>query len=195
MSSSPFDRDVLGAGRTRLIALEDSQAEALLKTVVDERVWRWMPAARPTGSAEMSEWISGWQDRRASGWGIGFAIESDGAIVGSTSLYDYQPTNDSAEAGWTWLQPSEWGTGVNRDAKVVLYDYAFNDLGVGRLGVRTDNLNTAAQRSLDSLGLHREGVMRRHIRRPDGTMRDSVYYSVLADEWPPLRARWRSQAH
>ncbi|MBP7971186.1 MAG: GNAT family protein [Candidatus Nanopelagicales bacterium] len=194
MTSTPFDRDALGTGRTRLVALEVSLADALLKTFADERVWRWMPAAKPAGSAEMLEWIAVWQDRRASGWGIAFAIECDGAIVGSTSLYDYQPANASAEAGWTWLQPSVWGTGVNRDAKVVLYDYAFNDLGLGRLGVRTDNLNTAAQRSLDSLGLHREGVLRRHIRRPDGTMRDSVYYSVLADEWPRLRASWLSRA-
>jgi len=181
-------------GRTRLIALDPSQAEGLLSTVADERVWRWMPATKPADLSEMLEWISVWQQRRATGWGVSFAIESDGAIVGSTSLYDYQQTNAAVEAGWTWLQPSAWGTGVNREAKIVLYDYAFNGLGVGRVGVRTDNLNAAAQRSLDSLGLHREGVLRRHIRRPDGSMRDSVYYSVLADEWPNLRARWLAES-
>lgn len=184
-----FPEHLIGQGVT-LEAVRHDHCDGLLASMADPRVWRWMPARKPESRHDMTDWIDKWQQRREQGYGVEYAVLVADAVVGSIALYDYSPDNGTAESGWTWLAPQVWGTGVNRAMKVALYDYAFDGLGVVRLGVRTDSENIPAQRALEALGLHREGVLRSHLRRPDGTMRDTVYYSVLAHEWPSVRARW-----
>ncbi|GAB3069902.1 GNAT family N-acetyltransferase [Phycicoccus sp. Root101] len=110
-----------------------------------------------------------------------------GTVVGTTSLGDIDVVNERAHLGWTLYGSRWWGTAVNPECKLLLLGHAF-DLGFGRVKIQTDAVNQRSQAAIAKLGATREGVLRRHTRRADGTFRDTVVFSVLADEWPQVRA-------
>ncbi|CAM3573239.1 GNAT family N-acetyltransferase [Deinococcus frigens] len=116
-------------------------------------------------------------------------IVVDGELAGSTRYGDIRVAHAGLEIGWTWLHPRHMGTGINRRMKLLLLAHAFGELGMQRVQLKTDNLNIRSQRAIEKLGAVREGVLRRHQRRQDGTLRDTVMYSITADEWPEIRAR------
>lgn len=128
---------------------------------------------------------------RVPGTEVPFAIlrRADGRPVGSTRYMDIQRPNRGLEIGWTWLGPDARRTPVNTECKRLLLGHAFDDLGAVRVQLKTDGDNVRSQRAIERLGARREGVLRRHRRRWDGSWRDTVYYSVLDDEWPAVRAR------
>ena len=110
-----------------------------------------------------------------------------GTVVGTTSLGDIDVTNERAHLGWTMYGSRWWGTAVNPECKLLLLGHAF-DCGFGRVKLQTDAVNVRSQAAISRLGATREGVLRRHTRREDGTYRDTVVFSILADEWPQVRA-------
>jgi len=118
-----------------------------------------------------------------------FAVQrlTDDAVIGSPSLYELDLAARRAEVGATWFDRSCWGGPYNAESKLLLFGYAFDGLDLVRIALRTDNLNERSQRALTRLGLTYEGTLRSHMVRQDGTRRDSLYYSVLADEWPSVR--------
>ncbi|GAA3968103.1 hypothetical protein GCM10022384_19420 [Streptomyces marokkonensis] len=118
-----------------------------------------------------------------------FAVQrlADEVVIGSTSLYELDPGRGRAEIGATWFDRSCWGGPYNAESKLLLFGYAFGTLGLTRVALRTDNLNERSQKALTRLGLVYEGTLRSHMVRQDGTRRDSLYYSLLADEWPLVR--------
>jgi RimJ/RimL family protein N-acetyltransferase len=93
------------------------------------------------------------------------------------------------EIGWTWITPAFQRTAVNTEAKLLQLTYAFETLGAGRVALKTDGRNERSQAAIARLGAVREGTLRRHMRLPDGYVRDTVYFSILADEWPGVKAR------
>lgn len=111
------------------------------------------------------------------------------AAVGSTRFGDISLADDRLEIGWTWIAPSHQRTAINTEAKLLQLTYAFEILGADRVALKTDARNERSQRAIERLGAVREGALRHHIRMPDGLRRDTVYYSILADEWPRVRAR------
>ncbi|MFF2013950.1 GNAT family N-acetyltransferase [Streptomyces sp. NPDC058195] len=184
--------NLLLGGTVRLVPLSTDHAEALLPSASDPEVWRWMPRRRPETVTQMrvllSEMIAD-PARRC------FAVRrcADDAVIGSTSLYDLDLTESRAEIGATWFDRSCWGGPYNAESKLLLFGHAFDDLRLARLALRTDNLNVRSQQALSRLGLVHEGTLRSHMRRQDGTRRDSLYYSLLADEWPAVRDRLRAR--
>ncbi|MEP6855137.1 MAG: GNAT family protein [Pedococcus sp.] len=110
-----------------------------------------------------------------------------GTIVGTTSLGDIDVVNERAQLGWTMYASRWWGTAVNPECKLLLLGHAF-ECGFGRVKIQTDAVNERSQAAITRLGATREGVLRRHTRRADGTFRDTVVFSILADEWPRVRA-------
>lgn len=110
-----------------------------------------------------------------------------GTIVGTTSLGDIDVVNERAQLGWTMYASRWWGTAVNPECKLLLLGHAF-ECGFGRVKIQTDAANERSQAAITRLGATREGVLRRHTRRADGTFRDTVVFSILADEWPRVRA-------
>ncbi len=108
--------------------------------------------------------------------------------VGSTRFGDIAPAHGRLEIGWTWLAPSAQRSPINTEAKLLQLRYAFEELGATRVALKTDLRNERSQRAIERLGAVREGVLRRHLRMPDGHLRDTVYYSILSDEWPAVRA-------
>lgn len=112
----------------------------------------------------------------------------DGTLVGTSSLLEAEPADESVHLGSTLYGRRWWGTAVNPETKLLLLAHCFDTCGYGRVKIQTDALNTRSQAAIAKLGAVREGVLRRHKRREDGTFRDTVVYSVLRDEWPAVRA-------
>lgn len=111
-----------------------------------------------------------------------------GTLVGTSSLLEAELANERIHLGSTLYGRRWWGTRVNPEAKLLLLRHCFEESGYGRVKIQTDLLNVRSQKAISRLGGQREGVLRRHTRREDGTFRDTVVFSVLADEWPTVRA-------
>ena len=128
--------------------------------------------------------------RRA--WVVQLAGDSElgaaGTVVGTSSLAEWDLANERVHLGWTAYGPRWWASPVNPACKLALLSYAFDDCGFGRVKLQTDLINSRSQAAIAKLGATREGVLRRHVLRADGTWRDSVVYSIVRDEWPAVRA-------
>ncbi len=134
-----------------------------------------------------AEAANGVADGRYVAWAT---IErSSGLPVGSTRFGDIDVPSERVEIGWTWIAPSRQRTVINTEAKLLQLGYAFDELGAGRVALKTDGRNDRSQRAIERLGAVREGILRRHLWMSDGFIRDTVYYSILADEWPAIRGR------
>jgi RimJ/RimL family protein N-acetyltransferase len=110
-----------------------------------------------------------------------------GAVIGSTRYHDIIAAVDRVEIGYTWYAKSQQRTHVNTVCKLMLLGHAFDDLGCKVVGFRTDNFNFVSQRAIEALGAKKDGVIRHHYARRNGSVRDSVLYSILASEWPDVR--------
>lgn len=146
------------------------------------------PAGLRTDPGEFAEWA-----RTYYRWGeLPFAVRlltgnSSGTVVGTTSLADLDLPYESAQLGWTAYHPSVWGTAVNAEAKLLLLGFAF-DAGFGRVSIHADARNQRSRAAISGIGATFEGIRRREKRRADGSWRDTAVYSILADEWPGVRA-------
>ncbi|MGW7753007.1 GNAT family N-acetyltransferase [Streptomyces violaceusniger] len=187
-----MNNNILLGSEVRLVPLSTEHADALFPSASDPEVWRWMPRPRPETVAQLRTMLSQMiadPARRC------FAVQrrDDDVVIGSTSLYDLDLDESRAEVGATWFDRSCWGGPYNAESKLLLFSHAFDDLRLVRLALRTDHLNVRSQQALARLGLAYEGTLRSHMRRQDGTRRDSVYYSLLADEWPTVRDTLRAR--
>ena len=135
----------------------------------------------------LAEAAAGVADGRYVAWAT-VALDT-GRAVGSTRFGDIDVPSERVEIGWTWLARSRWRTPINTEAKLLQLTYAFDELGAGRVALKTDLRNARSQAAIERLGGVREGVLRRHMHLADGFIRDTVYYSILRDEWPPIRDR------
>lgn len=111
-----------------------------------------------------------------------------GTVVGTSSLGDVDVDTEQVHLGWTTYGSRWWGTTVNPEAKLLLLSHAFDDCGFGRVRLQTDVVNERSQAAIARLGAVREGVLRRMVRRADGSWRDTVVFSILVDQWPVVRA-------
>ncbi|MEV4684291.1 GNAT family N-acetyltransferase [Streptomyces kurssanovii] len=157
----------------------------------DEEVWRWQGGPAPQSEAELGDTLRELLAEAERGRYVPFAVIhlGSGRAVGWTTFSDVDVRDERLEIGWTWYGRAHWRTAVNSEAKLLLLGHAFEELGMGRVQLKTDHMNRRSQEAIARLGAQREGVLRRHRRRPDGTWRDSVYFSMLADEWPAAKER------
>ncbi len=173
-------------GRVRLEPLSRSHVDALKAAATDGELWkiRVTSVPDPDDTAGYVERALAMRDR------LPFAVidlEKD-RIVGCTSYHDILPAVDRLEIGWTWYAASTQRTHVNTGAKLLLLTHAFETLKARLVGWRTDNYNFASQKAIERLGATKDGVLRHHALRRDGTVRDTVMYSVTAGEWPEIKA-------
>lgn len=182
------ERIVLEGRVVRLEPLEERHRDDLLAAAAEDPViWRYMSADLSVGA---DAWPAYLADARRLEYVAWATVErASGRAVGSTRFGDIAPEHDRVEIGWTWVAPSRQRSAVNTEAKLLQLTYAFDTLGAGRVALKTDLRNERSQRAIERLGAVREGVLRRQLRLPDGHVRDTVYYSILADEWPMVRAR------
>ena len=113
--------------------------------------------------------------------------EHDGLLVGSSTIGDVEVHNEAAHIGWTSYDPRVWGSAVNPETKLLLLGRLF-DSGFGRVKIQADAINTRSRAAIERLGAQFEGILRRRIRRADGSWRDTAVYSVIVDEWPAVCA-------
>ena len=153
-------------------------------------MWRWLSIQQPQTPAEFHSYIEEALAQAAAGAEFPFATmrQSDDRIVGSSCFLAFRPEHGSLEIGWTWIEPSMWGTGANVEAKLLMLGDAFDRLGCRRVELKTDALNERSRAALAALPAQFEGVHRRHMLVRGGENRDSAWYSVIAEEWPEVRA-------
>jgi RimJ/RimL family protein N-acetyltransferase len=178
----------------RLEPLAYTHAADLFAHCADPEVWRYLPTPLPTSEEEFRREIWSALAQRDAGLREPFAVidlATDEAI-GSTSFLDIVPEESRLEIGWTYYAPGYWRTAVNSECKLLLLTEAFESRGCERVTLKTDLLNERSQKAIERIGGQREGIMRNHRRRPDGTWRSSVIYSILSAEWPAVRDRLES---
>jgi RimJ/RimL family protein N-acetyltransferase len=183
-----FDRPVLSGRHVRLEPLTREHAHGLLAAGSDPTVWTWLSVRQPQDDeAALAMVDATLADPNRRAWAQ--VDTATGAVAGTTSYYDIDPHHRGLYIGHTWIGAPWQRTALNTEAKLLLLTRAFDVLGANRVGWQTDHRNERSQRAIERLGATREGVLRAHRVRPDGTLRDTVTYSVTAPEWPEVRAR------
>ena len=186
---------VLADSRVRLEPLGLQHVDGLKRAAADGELWN----IRVTSVPDPDD-TRGYVERALQGFAEGhrlaFAVidlAAGGEVIGSSSYHDILPAVERLEIGYTWYAKSRQRTHVNASAKLLLMTHAFEVLGAKLVGWRTDNYNFASQRAIERLGARKDGVLRHHAPRRDGTVRDTVMYSLAAGEWPEVKAHLHYQ--
>ena len=174
----------------RLEPLALSHEDGLRAAAADGALWKLRITSVPEPH-ETRAYIETALQMRADGNRFAFAVVDDatGTVLGNTSYHDILPAVKRVEIGWTWYRKSAQRSHVNTIAKLLMMGHAFDQLGCNVVGWRTDNYNFASQRAIERLGAKKDGVIRGHALRRDGTIRDTVMYSMRSGEWPEARAQ------
>lgn len=177
-------------GRQVLLrALAPEDAVALARVGLDPRIWEWT-GAPVTDLAGMQRYVDAALEERTRGAAQPFAIldRASGDVIGTTRFGSPAFEHRRVEIGWTWLGAQFWRTGRNVEAKLLLLEFAFEQLELRRVEFKTDALNVRSRTAIEALGATFEGVFAKHMVRPDGSARDSAYYAIVDDQWPEVRA-------
>ena len=174
----------------RLEPLALTHEEGLRAAAADGELWKLRITSVPEPQ-DTRAYIEAALKMREDGNRFAFAVVEDatGKVLGSTSYHDIVPAVKRVEIGYTWYCQSVQRTHVNTTAKLLMMGHAFDTLGCHVVGWRTDNYNFASQRAIERLGAKKDGVLRGHALRRDGTIRDTVMYSMRAGEWPEAKAQ------
>jgi len=186
-------RPVTLEGRhVRLEPLTLAHAPALLAALAeDESIWQWMSIEPPLSLEAMEQYIQGALAAQATGTEVAFVqiALADGRAYGSTRYLNISRKDRGLEIGWTWIGKRWQRTAVNTEAKFLLLRHAFESLGAARVQLKTDARNLQSQAAIERIGGVREGVLRKYQTTRGGYLRDTVMFSILADEWPAVKER------
>ena len=173
-----------------LVPLSLDHEEGLRAAAADGELWKLRVTSVPEPH-ETRAYIETALQGREAGHRFAFAVTEaeTGTVLGSTSFHDILPAVKRVEIGYTWYARRCQRTHVNTSCKLLMLAHAFDTLGCNVVGWRTDNFNFASQRAIERLGAKKDGVIRGHAMRRDGTIRDTVMYSLAAGEWPEVKAQ------
>jgi RimJ/RimL family protein N-acetyltransferase len=163
----------------------DRHVADLLAAAQDDGVWEHLPWPRPRSGEEVAAML---EDERRVAYPFAQVDAASGRAVGITTYRDVDERHRTLEIGGTWIGRPWWRTAVNTEAKLLFLGHAFDTLGANRVAIKTDIRNERSQAAIARLGAVREGVVRHQYVRRDGSLRDTVLYSVLPEEWPAVRA-------
>jgi len=172
----------------RLEPLSPEHHDGLAAAATDGELWKlWFTSVPEPGAVVtyIRDAVNGQSDGHMLPWAVRDLTTN--TIVGSTRYHDIVAAIDRVEIGYTWYAARCQRTNVNTTCKLLLLEHAFESLGCAVVGLRTDNFNFRSQKAIEALGAKKDGVLRRHQARRDGTVRDSVMYSILKEEWPDVR--------
>ncbi|MEO5935182.1 MAG: GNAT family protein [Duganella sp.] len=192
-SPAPLTLELNGV---RLEPLGPQHAEGLLAAARDGELWTLRVTSVPAPN-EVDAYIDKALEMRPTRLAFAVVDTPSGAVIGTTSYHDIVPDLGRIEIGYTWYAKSRQRSHVNTTCKLLLMTHAFEKLGAALVGLRTDNFNHASQAAIERLGARKDGVLRHHALRRDGTVRDTVMYSITAGEWPEIKAqlRYRLERH
>ncbi len=178
----------------RLVPLGLEHEAGLAAAAADGELWKLRITSVPEPEHTRA-YIDTALQMATQGSRLAFAVldEATGQVIGSSSYHDIVPAVERLEIGYTWYAARAQRTAVNTTAKWLLMQHAFETLGARLVGWRTDNFNHASQLAIERLGARKDGVIRHHALRRDGTVRDTVMYSLTAGEWPEVKAQLEYQ--
>ena len=179
---------VLEGHGVRLEPLSREHEKGLVEAAKDGSLWELWFTSVPEPE-QVHSYISGALAGQERGEMLPWAVRDlkSGHIIGSTRYHDIIAQADRVEIGYTWYAKRFQRTHINTACKLLLFEFGFEKLNCKVIGLRTDNFNFKSQRAIEALGAKRDGVIRHHWPRRDGTIRDTVMYSVLATEWPDVK--------
>jgi N-acetyltransferase len=184
----PPERITLTGRHVRLEPMEERHRDDLLAAAAqDPATFRYLFVDLSQGEQAWEVYFADAMKPEYVSWATVDA--ATGRAVGSSRFLDMAPEHGRLEIGWTWIAPSHQRTAVNTEAKMLQLSYAFDELGANRVALKTDLRNEKSQAAIARIGGVREGVLREQFRMPDGYMRSSVYFSILAAEWPAVKAQ------
>ena len=156
----------------------------------DPEIYQWLPFSTPSDLDEFSKIFQNFVDESTSGKRVAFVVvlKSTGLAIGTTSFLDLNPTHRSIEIGSTFYAKEYWRSFVNTECKLMMLSEAFEVRGAERVTLKTDSQNERSRAAILRLGASYEGILRHHMLRPNGTWRDSAYFSILSEEWPAVKA-------
>ncbi|KHL18941.1 RimJ/RimL family protein N-acetyltransferase [Mumia flava] len=186
-----YEAQDLFGDHVTLAQLRPHHAEGVLAASDDDAVFRWLSFDRPADLAAAEKIVTGYLAIPDSVAWAQIDTKS-GDLAGLTTFYDIDPARRGVKIGWTWLGERFQRSGINTEAKLMLLSHAFDTLGAVRVAWETDVLNEQSQAAIERLGATREGVLRKHRPRKDGSWRDTVVYSVTDEEWPQVRTALRA---
>lgn len=182
----------LTSGVVRMSVFAGDDAADLFGALDDKRVWEHL-AERPGSAAALALKLMAHASDERITWVVRLTCPlgglAAGSVVGTSSYLEVSRADSRLEIGSTAYAPDVWGTQVNPQTKLLLLAHAFDDLGAGRVQLKTDVRNTRSQQAIARLGATYEGTLRRYQRRADGSVRDTVLFSITAEEWPEVRRR------
>jgi RimJ/RimL family protein N-acetyltransferase len=183
--------------QVRLEPLSEAHVPDLTRVGLEPGIWRDMLYGDIDSEAKMLGFVQDLLRRQAAGADLPFAVIelAAGCAIGCTRFMDIQVANRGVEIGGTWYGLAYQRTAVNTECKYLLLRHAFEAWGCIRVQLKTDIRNERSQRAIERIGAVREGVLRNHMIRRDGTVRDSVYYSIIDREWPTVKARLEAMLH
>lgn len=190
MSTAWVEPVTLSARGVTLMPLALEHEAGLREAAADGELWKIRVTSVPEPDNTRT-YIEDALSMRQAGHRFAFAVtdSASGKVLGSSSYHDIVPAIQRLEIGWTWYAKSSQRSHVNTTTKLLLMTHAFETLGCRVVGWRTDNFNFASQAAIERLGARKDGVLRGHALRRDGTIRDTVMYSLLSGEWPEVKAQ------
>lgn len=175
----------------RLIPMEKCHIEGIYAAAHDQIIWDHM-SVDLTEKFAVEQYVQDAQKKKAAGTDFAFVIADarTDEIIGATWFLDIALPHKRLEIGSTWLSPKSWRTNINTNCKYLLLGYCFEELGLNRVQIKTGHENMRSQRAIERIGAVKEGVLRNHMVRRDGTIRHTVMYSVTNEEWPQVKVRF-----
>lgn len=194
MNTSPVEVPVLEGQHVRLEPLDVRHLDGLCAVGLDPELWHW-EVIRKRSREDMQVYVRKALDERQRGVSLPFATVflETGQVIGSTRYLNMDLANRRVEIGATWIGRPWQRTAVNTEAKYLMLRHAFEVLRCFRVELKTDVLNERSRRAILRLGAKEEGILRRHVVTDTGRVRDTVYYSILDSEWPPVKSHLQAK--
>jgi RimJ/RimL family protein N-acetyltransferase len=169
--------------------LQIAHVDGLRAAAADGRLWELAYTSVPTPD-EAESYVRDALALQAGGGCLAFVVrDAAGDIVGTTRYYDLAPGVPRLQVGYTWYARRVQRTGLNTEAKLLLLTHAFEAMGCASVGLQTSHLNQASRKAIARIGATQEGILRQHMRHRDGSLRDTVCFSIVDGEWPAVKAR------
>lgn len=188
-----FDVTLLKGKFVYLEKLAPEHSKVLKELAKDERIWEYTKTLliNETFDLQADSYLATAMDRNTLGGQQAFVIRqvTNNEIIGMTRLYGIEPKDKRVSIGYTWYIPRVWGDVHNKECKLLLLRYVFEILGFNRVELYVAGQNIRSQKAVEKIGGVKEGVLRNHGFRPDGSLRDTVIFSILKEEWPGVKER------
>ena len=174
-----------------LVPMKGEHIDGIFEAAQDSRIWEHMSVDLTT-KENVIHYVEDALNKQAKGTDFAFVImdQLTGEIIGCTWFLDIALPHKRLEIGSTWITPSHWRTSINTNCKYLLLQYCFEELQLNRVQIKTGHENVRSQKAIERIGATKEGVLRNHMIRKEGTIRHTVMYSIIQEEWPRIKQHY-----